>query len=873
MKHIPISTWRATPVVRLILYSLLLLCFLLLASTLVNASPLLEPTLPDGPLGPLCTPTPHDGNGDNEEPNIKCEKFTNGAAASAPTDDDVPVLAINAPITWEYRIINIGDLKLYGITVVDDQGVVVSCPETSLTEGRTMSCYGYGNAIDLQGGIYANRADVSGTDHEQRTVTATCSSHYINPPCSPAIDLEKSTNGFDADEAPGPEIPFGERVTWTYIFTNTGDTPLTNVTLADDRLGAIVTIPNLPVGATHTETRTGTADQEAYANLATVTGNSACGDVRDQDPSHYHTTCRPAIDIEKWTNGVDADVAPGPHIRAGEPVTWTYIVENTGTEALTAVTVTDDQLGTICTIGDLAAGAVERCTQIGVAALGQYANNATVNGVSQCGPVDAQDPSHYFGYRLGIDLEKSCNAVDADQPPGPTIPVGQVTTWRYLVHNTGTLPLTDLVITDDPFGGICTVPSLGVDQSTECVYSGTVTTAQIHANLGTAIAYAQGAGTILSRAEARVEDSDPSHCNFEVGQAISLSKTPSHRWIYTATNIGARDLTSITWSLPPEVEINPPPSLQYVLKPQEDWSTNGICDFYSQCGGEISCTAKTVDGLRTVFATLPAIGFPEGLELSVTLNGQTTTQPADLEIPAGQPIIWRYNMINKTAIALTNVELYHTRMDNSGFTDTIPCPKSILAVNEAMECTINGTAEAGPITSVGYVQAMGMGDDVVDSTTSHYFGLEAGTIQGRAFLDLYDLDPAEANGIQDPDEFGIAILDVELYAVGNATPIATENTGGDGTYTFSAMPGEYYLRFIQPGTDPSAWLPWSMPNQPIGGGQYNDHLDSDAIPDSAQVAHTAPFTLTSGGSQSGWDVGLLDSRVESVLYLPVVCHK
>ena len=49
-----------------------------------------------------------------------------------------------------------------------------------------------------------------------------------------AINVVKLTNGTDNDTAPGPHVPVGSTVTFTYVVTNTGNVPLSSVTVTDD---------------------------------------------------------------------------------------------------------------------------------------------------------------------------------------------------------------------------------------------------------------------------------------------------------------------------------------------------------------------------------------------------------------------------------------------------------------------------------------------------------------------------------------------------------------------------------------------------------------------------------------------------------------
>ena len=225
-------------------------------------------------------------------------------------------------------------------------------------------------------------------------------------PLTPGIDIEKATNGDDADVGPGPSVVIGSAVTWTYVVTNTGSVDLSGVIVTDDILGDICSIGDLGVGESETCEAVGAATLGQYANIGTVEDNNGDGStVTDTDPSHYlgetpQAPKAPDIDIEKSTNGEDADAAPGPSITVGDPVTWTYVVTNTGEIDLSDVVITDDILGDVCTIDDLAVGASDTCELKGVAEAGQYANIGTATVTAGEEEVTDTDPSHYFGQEV-----------------------------------------------------------------------------------------------------------------------------------------------------------------------------------------------------------------------------------------------------------------------------------------------------------------------------------------------------------------------------------------------------------------------------------------------------------------------------------------
>ncbi len=215
------------------------------------------------------------------------------------------------------------------------------------------------------------------------------------------------------------------------------------------------------VGETWTYTVSGTAITGNYSNKGTVTADDPFGtEVMSMDTSNY-VGIQPAIDIEKATNGFQADQATDsdvPEITVGADVTWTYVVTNTGTTELTDVDVVDSDIGAVTNVidqgnGDAILDVSESWTlrASGIATAGPYENSAVVTGTAPDGAeVTDTDLSHYVGLVSGIDIEKSTNGEDADTTgSGPEVFVGSTVTFTYNVINTGAVPLANVVVTDD----------------------------------------------------------------------------------------------------------------------------------------------------------------------------------------------------------------------------------------------------------------------------------------------------------------------------------------------------------------------------------------------------------------------------------------
>jgi len=243
----------------------------------------------------------------------------------------------------------------------------------------------------------------------------------LKPVAHPSVIIEKSTNGMDADDAPGPRIPVGSTLVWSYEISNNGDVELDNIVVKDSEEGTI-TCPDTKLAPNSTMkcSFTGIAVAGQYQNTGTVTATvtSETTTINASDLSHYFGYMprveKPSILIEKSTNGKDSDVTPGLSVTIGEPVKWVYHIYNNGNVEMNNIIVTDDKEGTVtCPKTILAAGDHMDCTLTGVAIKGQYENVGTVTAHDpEGGKYEASDASHYYGTEGGDNCP--CNDVHSD---------------------------------------------------------------------------------------------------------------------------------------------------------------------------------------------------------------------------------------------------------------------------------------------------------------------------------------------------------------------------------------------------------------------------------------------------------------------------
>nr|WP_233613693.1 LPXTG cell wall anchor domain-containing protein [Leucobacter edaphi] len=215
------------------------------------------------------------------------------------------------------------------------------------------------------------------------------------------------TPGFTlAKTADATTVEVGESISYSFTVKNTGETPLTNVTIDDPLLGVsdFVCAKDLAIGAeatcdapsTYTATDadgvSGTVHNEATAT-ATSPGTdappkqTATADVKVTVPA----VLTPGISLTKAASATSVEV--------GEKISYSFTVKNTGETPLTNVTIDDPLLGVtdfVCA-KDLAVGAEATCdapstytTTKADYRAGSVTNHATASGTAPGGKVTAK---------------------------------------------------------------------------------------------------------------------------------------------------------------------------------------------------------------------------------------------------------------------------------------------------------------------------------------------------------------------------------------------------------------------------------------------------------------------------------------------------
>ncbi|HWV22638.1 MAG TPA: hypothetical protein VNZ58_00455 [Thermomicrobiales bacterium] len=297
-----------------------------------------------------------------------------------------------------------------------------------------------------------------------------------------------------------PAYAAGETVFYTLIATNTGNTDLSDVAVTDDLVDDLVCDGNgissgkiITCTAHYTVTQQDIDGGGSIVNAASVIGTAADGTTQPSDTASIDANLverAPKLSLGHAVDPAIVDVA-------GQEVTYTFTVTNSGNVTITDIAIDALQLTTAgrtitCGKTSLAPGNNTDCTatlafdqdaldtgspvEIVVTATGTAPGGGTVSSNSITASVTfAREPEISLAARVTHVTSAGVVRELADGETATGLETGDIVTYGITVTNTGNLTLHDAVIEDTMLGTLQCAGSLSPAPGDTITCSGTYT--------------------------------------------------------------------------------------------------------------------------------------------------------------------------------------------------------------------------------------------------------------------------------------------------------------------------------------------------------------------------------------------------------------
>ena len=580
----------------------------------------------------------------------------------------------------------------------------------------------------------------------------------VTPTASADIELVKTATPRRVTGNPA----VGDIIDYTFAVTNTGKTPLLNVTVTDPLPGLTWAASNTPIARLNPGQFNDTAFKATYAltqadldrgtlpNTATVTGQWGVNggvpvNVTDTDSATVPALSKPGLTIVKTLES--AAGIGNPRTLVGDIARYRFVVTNTGNTTLNNVTVTDALSGVAAdpagsfTIGTMAPGATTTVfanypvTQANINA-GNVTNSATAAAVHGSGNTPISTPPSSINVPLyrepGLTLAKTLTSTI------PAVPrQGTPVEWTVTATNTGNVTLNTLVVTDGYPGAVITPASLA-SLAPGASYDFTVRAPLQQADIDrgqldntATINYRDPVGPQPPKTATHSEPlpaHSPAIALTKVGDTTGLSTPPQpgEAIAYTIVirNTGNVPLNNITLAdLLPDVVLNPADVLAMqaaVLKPQNAAGTVPA--------SENEITVRAIYALKTVDIDRGSV-----INTAVT-TGKSVPDPTKTVTDQGGTTFETDDPTTTDLGRAPQIRLIKTI--TSAALSTPPAPGDVITYGFAVHNTGNVTLNDIELTD----QVTGV---VVQNPSSWTGPLAAGAVKSDAFTATYALTQAD----------------------------------------------------------------------------------------------------------------------------------
>ena len=392
---------------------------------------------------------------------VVLKELTTGTPAAAFTD-------VGQELSFTITVTNNRTVSLENIRVTDSRvpgTCIIAGPlAPGASDDSCIFLYEVQQA-DIDAGSLNNVATAVGTPVTPGAtdVTATDDITVFGPAFEPMLNIFKTANVTDFDEE-------GDEITYTYVIANVGNVTISSIpVLTDDRIpSADLVCDAVPSGslapteffsctATYSVTQVD-VDNGGVTNIATVSAPDTFngGTVEADDTVTVPSVRAPLMTIEKEASDT-SDVA------AGDTITYTYTVTNTGNVTLAPVTLSDSHTsasgtsllsiedgGVIATIAPdqvIELEATYVVTQEDIDSGADLTNTVTATPTPPTGttlaPVTANETVEVEAADPSLEVLKTVS-----NAPDPIVPGVSAVTFEVTVENDGNVSLTAPTLTD-----------------------------------------------------------------------------------------------------------------------------------------------------------------------------------------------------------------------------------------------------------------------------------------------------------------------------------------------------------------------------------------------------------------------------------------
>ena len=368
-------------------------------------------------------------------------------------------------LTFTITTTNVGNQTVSGIVVEDPMLTGLACTVSGnpapanivLAPTQTAVCVGtyVVSQDDIDAQVLTNIATATGSNPQGAIVTDQGSVSPTVDPALPAVTVLKSLAQGEPDSA---FSAVGQQVTYIITVTNPGNITLLTTTVTDSLIPGTCTIGRLAPGQSDDSCEFVYTVTQADINRGTITNRATAV----SEPASPNTPLVTGSD-ELIGNGpakeprvVVTKTADLPNFTAaGQTITYTYVIANTGNVTLFGpATLTDDKIPALTcdplpTAG-LQPGNFINCT-------GSYdplqsdVDSGGVTNVADVSMPDPNDPNAVVTDDVTVTVPSLRNpAVTVEKLASITTGavVGDVITYTYTVENTGNVTLTTITLSD-----------------------------------------------------------------------------------------------------------------------------------------------------------------------------------------------------------------------------------------------------------------------------------------------------------------------------------------------------------------------------------------------------------------------------------------